>query len=119
MDHFLTNKRNISVPEFLMHELTKYGYMFLHQKHVDIRPQIHQLLEKVHIIPQSVHTKESESIRSRMAHIDPKDTDFVACAMHLQAPLRTNDKKLITHVDRIDTYSTDDMIKKFYPSHTH
>lgn len=54
---------------------------------------------------------EWRQIYERMQHIDEKDTDFVACAMYVDAFLRTNDRILKEKVYRVDIVNTDDLFR--------
>ena len=47
------------------------------------------------IIPRQAYLQEASQALKLLENTDPKDTPFVALAMHLNAPLWTGDKKIL------------------------
>jgi len=63
------------------------------------------LLESVTIVPRQLYTDQISSAYTEMAEIDPKDTPFLALALHLECPIWSDD----THLKRqslVPCYST-------------
>ena len=67
------------------------------------------LLESVTIVPQQLYKDQVSRAYSEMAAIDPKDTPFLALALHLESPLWSDD----THLKRqalVPCYSTNEIL---------
>ena len=52
------------------------------------------LLESITIIPRQLYTDQIPTAYAQMAEIDPKDTPFLALALHLECPLWSDDNHL-------------------------
>ena len=66
------------------------------------------LLESVTVVPRQLYTDQIPSAYAQMAEIDPKDTPFLALALHLECPIWSDD----THLKRqslVPCYATREM----------
>lgn len=113
MKHLLLHDYQIIIPSLMLTELMKYREVFLSRKGVDIAPLVQRLLGEFRIVDRHIYQHEYQNIALTMQDIDSKDTDFVACAMHYDCPLRTNDKKLKQHINRITILDTQDLIQAY------
>ncbi|KUG05606.1 motif tonb-dependent receptor protein signature [hydrocarbon metagenome] len=78
---------------------------------------IKYLLESVTIVPRQLYNDQVSRAYSEMAAIDPKDTPFLALALHLESPLWSDDSHLKrqTLVPCYSTHEIQDLLENSSP----
>ncbi len=109
----LSDKLNLSAPEFLFAEFAKYERYILEKTKrtgAEFTQFLNILKERIEIIPQKLilpFLKKAEAISP-----DPKDLVYIACAIATDSKIWSNDKKLKEEQEEIEVITTEKLVNQ-------
>lgn len=114
-DLIFNNDIHLFAPEFIFEEFNKYETLLL-DKTQRTEEEFSHLLDILKKKIQTIANEETAKYFQKALEISPdkKDADYFALAMKLNCPIWSNDKDL-KNQDRIEIYSTEDLLKMFIP----
>jgi len=109
----ISDKLQLFAPEFLFTEFAKYEKHIINKTHrstEEFNQFLELLKEQIAIIPK----KEITSFMDKAEKISPdtKDTVYLALAFALKASIWSNDKRLKQNQEKINVFSTVEIIEK-------
>ena len=108
-----SNELQLFAPEFLLEEIKKYQNLIIEKMHRspdDFEHYLRILSEYIIIIPKEEIMPFMES--AEKISPDPKDSTYFALALAISSGIWSNDKKLKMDQDKINVFSTSDLLKK-------
>ncbi|HIH39299.1 TPA: hypothetical protein HA219_01075 [Candidatus Woesearchaeota archaeon] len=103
---------HIFAPEFIFEEFEKYSSLIL-EKTERSKEEFEKLIEILRKRIKIISSEETEEYLIEAIKIcpDKKDTDYFALALKMNCAIWSNDNTIKAKQNRIDIYSTEDLMK--------